>query len=86
MQKIEQPRWKTVEYSRTKIVKAGKTVKSVKATEEELREAHTIIDNWRATHAFPLHIFYMYLRRLAGGRDNIIVAERFVNLLLVVIL
>lgn len=50
---IKQPKWKKVEFSRSAIIKAGSTIKNDAATEQELKTAHEIIDNWRAAHAFP---------------------------------
>ena len=73
---IKQPKWKTVEYSRSQIIRAGKIVKNDNAPDGEVDEAIRIIDNWRAAHAFPLHVIYMHLRRMAKNHTEIIVAER----------
>lgn len=76
-----QPRWKTVEYSKTQIILAGKAIKKVDATEEETKKAMLVIDNWRAAHAYPLHVIYTHLRRMAKDNDeNIVVAERLKRL------
>jgi len=80
MQEIGQSRWKTVEYSRSQIIKAGKVVKKEDSTKEQINEAISVIDNWRAAHAYPLHVFYMHLRRMASNRTGIIVAERLKRL------
>ena len=79
MSAVTQQKWKTVEYSRNKIIKSGKRIKDPSATPEEIEEATKVIDNWRAAHAFPLHIIYVHLRRMAKGK-NIIVAERLKRL------
>ena len=79
MTPIEKQRWKTVEYSRSKIIKSGKIIKNPDATPEQIEEATRVIDNWRAAHAFPLHVIYMHLRRMAAGK-NIVVAERLKRL------
>lgn len=73
-------RWKTVEYSRSQIIKAGKIVKSSTPTSEELSHAIQIIDNWRAAHAYPLHVIYTHLRKMAVTNPNIVVAERLKRL------
>ncbi len=70
------PKWKIVEYSRSQIIKAGKTIKKADISDQSLAQATKIIDNWRAAHAFPMHVIYMHLRRMAGENNNIIVAER----------
>lgn len=76
---IKQPRWKKVEYSRNQIIKAGKTLRKVNASDEEKNRAILVIDNWRAAHAFPLHIIYVNLRRFSGN-NGVIVAERLKRL------
>lgn len=77
---FDQPKWKVVEYSRSKIIKSGKTIKDSHASPEQIKEATRVIDNWRAAHAYPLHVVYMHLRRMAGERPDIIVAERLKRL------
>ncbi|KAF5061946.1 hypothetical protein DSECCO2_310020 [anaerobic digester metagenome] len=76
---LERQKWKSVEYSRNKIIKSGKIIKRPDSTSEQIEEATKVIDNWRAAHAFPLHVIYMHLRRMAEGK-NIIVAERLKRL------
>lgn len=76
-----QPKWKIVEYSRNQIIKAGKTIKNNNALQQEIDKSTDIIDNWRAAHAFPMHVIYMHLRRMATtANKNIIVAERLKRL------
>ena len=79
MSVVRQQKWKTVEYSRSKIIKSGKIIRKEDSTEAQLVEAAKVIDNWRAAHAFPLHVIYMHLRRMASGKD-IVVAERLKRL------
>lgn len=76
---IKQPRWKKVEYSRNQIIKAGKTIRKTDASDEDIKEAITVIDNWRAAHAFPLHVIYIHLRRFTNS-NGVIVAERLKRL------
>lgn len=77
---VAQPKWKVVEYTRSQIINAGKTIRRINSTEDELKNAVKIVDNWRAAHAFPLHIIYTHLRRMRGSRTDIIVAERLKRL------
>ena len=77
---IKQPRWKTVEYTRSQIVNAGKIIRKKDQSTDEYRNAIDIVDNWRAAHAFPLHIIYVHLRRMCQNKDNVIVAERLKRL------
>lgn len=76
----EQQKWKTVEYSRSQIIKAGKTIRNQNTTSQEKEDAVLIIDNWRAAHAYPLHVIYMHLRGMAANNGDIIVAERLKRL------
>lgn len=77
---VKQPKWKTVEYSRSQIIKAGKTIKKADAAIDEIKYATKVIDNWRASHAFPMHVIYMHLRRMGESNSDIIVAERLKRL------
>lgn len=80
MEIIKQPKWKKVEYSRSQIIRAGKIIKKETSTAEEVLDAIEIIDNWRAAHAFPLHVIYTHLRGMAADHKEIIVAERLKRL------
>ena len=55
---------------------AGDIMRNPNASDEEQKSAIRVIDNWRASHAYPLQVFYMNLRRLQGSREDIIVAQR----------
>jgi ppGpp synthetase/RelA/SpoT-type nucleotidyltranferase len=76
---FERPKWKKVEYSRSKIIKAGKIIKKEGSTSEHIN-ATQVIDNWRAAHAYPLHVIYIHLRKMASNRTDIVVAERLKRL------
>ena len=79
MSVVRQQKWKEVEYSRSRIIKAGKIIRKPDSTQEQIDEATKVIDNWRASHAFPLHVIYIHLRGMASGK-NIVVAERLKRL------
>jgi ppGpp synthetase/RelA/SpoT-type nucleotidyltranferase len=73
--------WKEVEYSRSQIINAGKIIKGEGAVDsDEMRESLHIIDNWRAAHAYPLHVIYVHLRRMVKSYSKVIVAERLKRL------
>lgn len=80
MAEIKQQRWKSVEYTKRQINDAGDIIRRDDATEEELDFATKVIDNWRAAHAYPLHVIYMHLRRMTGTRRDILVVERLKRL------
>lgn len=77
---IKQPKWKTVEYSRSQIINAGKIIRSEESSDAEKNNAVKVIDNWRAAHAFPMHVIYMHLRRMCVQNKGAIVAERLKRL------
>ena len=77
---IKQPKWKTVEYSRNQIINAGKIIRSEESSAVEKNNAIKVIDNWRAAHAFPMHVIYMHLRRMCFQNKGVIVAERLKRL------
>ena len=77
---IRQQRWKTVEYTKRQINDAGNVIRNEHASSQELTYAMTVIDNWRAAHAYPLHVIYIHLRRMAGARENVLVVERLKRL------
>ena len=70
--------YEEVKYTRTQIKKAGKTFVSNSATNAEKEDALVLINNWRASHSFPLQIIYMHVKKTAG--DRAIVAQRLKRL------
>lgn len=73
-------KWKELEYSRTQIIGAGKIIKDDCATEDQIAQAMEAIDNWRAAHAFPLHVIYIHFWRMARNLNDIVVAQRLKRL------
>lgn len=70
--------WKTVEYSQNQIKKAGKTILKDNSTEEEIKRALMIVNNWRAAHAFPLNTITCHLKRITS--DDAIIVQRLKRL------
>ncbi len=69
--------WEKLKFSKEKINKAGKVLSSSNSSEEERDKALEILDNWRAVHGYPMHIFQMTLRDKVKKIDrNSIVAQR----------
>lgn len=67
-----------VNYTRTKIKKAGKAFVSSTTTEQEKNDALALINNWRSAHSFPLQIIYMHVKKTAP--ESAIVAQRLKRL------
>ncbi len=77
---IQQTKWKELSFSKKDVIKAGEKIIEDNITKEDEKAAKMIIDNWRASHAYPLHIIYCNLRRRFGGRQGFVVAERIKRL------
>ncbi len=80
MNKIKQPKWKKVEYSKKEINSAGELITNKSISKEQRDQALRVIDNWRAAHAFPLQVIYMNLKRMTEGKEGTIVAQRLKRL------
>ena len=72
-----QPKWKALEYSKNQIEKAGSIIKNSNSSTNEIETATLIVDNWRESHAYPLHVIYIGLRTMF---PQYIVAERLKRL------
>lgn len=68
--------WQVLKYSPAEIKKAGKLIRDSNCSVEDYFSAVRILDNWRAAHAYPLHVIYVNLRRHAKNSPETIVAER----------
>lgn len=64
----ESQRWKTVEYSIQQINRAGDVIRSQDVDGTKQQDAIKIIDNWRAAHAYPMHVIYIHLRKISEKR------------------
>jgi ppGpp synthetase/RelA/SpoT-type nucleotidyltranferase len=74
--------WAKPEYSREKVNAAGNVLMGRPTRiQMEFEEALTIINNWRASHNFPLNTFQTRLRKLSRDIDpDSIVAQRIKRL------
>jgi len=62
--------WIEPKYSKSAVRKAGDILRNPSASKEELVEALTIVNNWRASHAFPLNSLQGLLRFHARKIDS----------------
>ena len=73
--------WTAPDYSRSQVNDAGVTLVDSLASRQEKSRALTIVNNWRASHSFPLNALQMNLRNtLAGFGDAVLVAQRLKRL------
>ena len=67
-----------LKYTKSQAKKAGKVYTDKNASIDEKEKALNIINNWRASHSFPLQVLYVHLRRISN--DNVVVAQRLKRL------
>ena len=79
MEKSKRPNWAKLIYTKSQVIKAGKVIRQQNVATEEYTNALEIIDNWRASHAYPMYIFFMHLKRMTKNQDCI-VAQRLKRL------
>lgn len=75
--KIPQGKWEEPKYSKKQIDLAGKTIASPSLNPEELHAALEVVNNWRASHAYPLQVITNNLRL---NNRNAIVVQRLKRL------
>lgn len=73
-------KWQTVQYSKNKIKKAGIAISCNDFTDISNEEALKIINNWRASHAFPLHTFYVNCKNKVKRFNGAIAVQRLKRL------
>lgn len=59
---IQKEKWETPKYSKKEINKAGSIIANSSSTEEERKNALIILNNWRASHSYPLQVICSNLR------------------------
>jgi len=62
--------WETLKYSKLQINTAGKILVNDMSSDEEKDKALKILDNWRATHSYPMHVFQMRLKNKSQKVDK----------------
>lgn len=62
--------WEKLIYNKLEINRAGKILIDLNNSDEEKNKAITILDNWRAVHGYPMHIFQMTLKKKAINVDK----------------
>ncbi len=62
--------WITPKYSRSMVDRAGDTLIDATSSPEQKVHAVEILDNWRAIHAYPMHIFKKRLKAKASAIDS----------------
>ncbi len=74
---ISNTNWEVPKYSKSEINKAGKTIVDTTTSAEEKSHALEVLNNWRASHAYPLQVITSNFRRT---NPNAIVVQRLKRL------
>ena len=73
--------WPEPAYSRSQVNDAGVTLVDSSASPPDQSRARTIVNNWRASHSFPLNALKLNLRNtVAGFGEAALVAQRLKRL------
>jgi len=66
-----------LKYSAKEINNAGEILKNEDSPKEEINDATKILDNFRASHSYPLHVFQVNLKNNSLRKDkNALVSQR----------
>ncbi len=70
-------KYENLKYSSKEINKAGEILRNENSSKEEIDNALVVLDNFRDSHSYPLHIFQMNLKNNSLRRDkNALVSQR----------
>ncbi len=75
--KLSYDKWEVPKYSKSEINSAGKIIANGCANIKEIEDAINVLNNWRASHAYPLHVIASNLR---SSNPNAIVVQRLKRL------
>lgn len=62
--------WTKQKYNKDEVNQAGKILVKSDSSPEEKEKATKVLDNWRAVHAYPMHVFQMTLKKKALAFDK----------------
>lgn len=68
--------WTKLNYSKSRINKAGDILISSSSSQDELNSAIDVLTNWRSSHSFPLHTFAVRLKRVSKQIDSLALVSR----------
>jgi len=70
-------KYETLEYSPEEINKSGEILKNKNSSKERIDNALDILNNFRASHSYPLHIFQINLKNNSSRKDkNALISQR----------
>lgn len=72
--------WQELKYSKNQVDMAGKRIINQDLDTEIRKKDLLTIDNWRASHAYPMHAIYNTLKKKLKSHKNIVLAQRLKRL------
>ena len=63
-------KWTTPQYKKSQVDRTGEVLTSENASEDEKLAAWKILENWRACHSYPMHVFKKRLKNAAEEIDK----------------
>ena len=74
------PDYAKVEYSRSRIEKAGKMISENAPYDDSVAEYLAVVDNWRAAHAYPLDRISSEIKQALSDRNGLLIVQRLKRL------
>lgn len=74
---IPSAQWEVPKYTKREIIKAGKILSQDNIPPEEEQSALNVLNNWRSSHAYPLHII---AKKLRSDNPQVTVVQRLKRL------
>ena len=68
------------QYTKNQVYNAGKQIVKKDISPEIKKQCLQIIDNWRASHAYPMHAIANTLKKKLKKHKNILIAQRLKRL------
>ncbi len=62
--------WEKPLYNKSEINWAGRVLRDSDTSSPDMDKALEILDNWRAVHSYPMHVFYMRLKIVSKKLDK----------------
>ena len=61
--------WTEIKYRKNDVDRAGNVLISENPSVDDMDKAVSILNNWRSSHSFPLHIFKKRLKEVSNKVD-----------------
>jgi len=62
--------WTEIKYRKREVDRAGNALSNENSTVNDIDKSLKILDNWRSSHSFPLHIFKKRLKEVSAKIDS----------------